>query len=323
VKQANNFRVVRVFRGSVIKMNLKKILPAPLIPGDTIGIAAPASPFNMRDFYLGADVLKSMGFRTVISGNIFKIKGYLAGSDEHRAGLVNKLFADSNIKGIICARGGFGSVRTLSLLDFETIRKNPKVFAGFSDISVLLWALYVKCGLVTFHSPLVTTLRHAGQKTKEAFFSAISSEKRLEIKPEKGTVLKKGAAWGTVSGGNLSSLCHLVGTPFQPCFTGHILILEDRGEPAYKIDRMLMQMKLARCFDGLAGLVLGSFEDCGRTGDIFRIVKNIFRNESFPILAGFDVGHGQRNITIPMGLDASLDADRQALVFNRQVESCR
>lgn len=311
------FRVFCVFRGPVIGMNFKKTLPARLVPGDTIGIAAPASPFKIRDFYRGIDVLQSMGFRTVVSGDIFKIKGYLAGSDEHRADVVNRLFADDNIKGIICARGGFGSIRTLSLLDFETIRKNPKVFAGFSDISVLLWTLYAKCGLVTFHSPLVTTLRNAGQKTRDAFFSALSSDKRLEIKPEKGTALKRGAAWGTVSGGNLSSLCHLVGTPFEPRFAGHILILEDRGEPAYKIDRMFMQMKLARCFDGLAGLVLGSFKDCGRAGDIFKIVKNIFKDESFPILAGLDMGHGHRNITIPMGLDASLDTDKQVLVFDR------
>lgn len=300
-------------------MDVKKkipLIPARLTPGDTIGIVAPASPFDMEKFYSGINALESMGFRTFIPDDLFKKNGYLAGTDDHRANLMNGLFADRTIKGIVCARGGFGSIRILPLLDFETIRKNPKIFVGFSDISTLLSVLYTKCGLVTFHGPMVTTLGDADKKTKESIFSTFSSDMKLEITLKSGVTIKSGSASGPVSGGNLTTLCHLIGTPFEPSFKGHILLLEDRGEASYRIDRMLTQMKIAGCFEGLAGLALGTFEDCGTKNDIFSIVNNIFNGYTLPILAGFDVGHGKSNITIPIGVQATLDADRHILSYH-------
>lgn len=300
-------------------MDVKKkipLIPARLTPGDTIGIVAPASPFDMEKFYSGINALESMGFRTFIPDDLFKKNGYLAGTDDHRANLMNGLFADRTIKGIVCARGGFGSIRILPLLDFETIRKNPKIFVGFSDISTLLSVLYTKCGLVTFHGPMVTTLGDADKKTKESIFSTFSSNMKLEITLKSGVTIKSGSASGPVSGGNLTTLCHLIGTPFEPSFKGHILLLEDRGEASYRIDRMLTQMKIAGCFEGLAGLALGTFEDCGTKNDIFSIVNNIFNGYTLPILAGFDVGHGKSNITIPIGVQATLDADRHILSYH-------
>ncbi|MDM8526468.1 LD-carboxypeptidase [Desulfococcaceae bacterium HSG8] len=297
--------------------NKKTVIPTRLIPGDTIGVVAPAGSFGMKAFYLGVSILKSMGFRISVSGDIFKKKGYLAGSDTHRAGVVNRLFADRTVKAVFCARGGFGSIRILPLLDFECIRENPKIFVGFSDISAILSVLYAKCGLATFHGPLVTSLADTDQETKTSMLSALSSGKQLKIRPAKGITIRAGNASGPVSGGNLNTLCHLIGTPFEPVYNGHILLLEDRGEPAYKIDRMLTQMKLAGCFDGLAGLALGSFKDCSISEDIFRIADNIFKKNPVPILAGFDAGHGARNITIPMGLKATLDADNHLLSYHK------
>jgi len=299
-------------------MNVKKkitLVPARLKQGDTIGIVAPAGPFNTDKFYRGLEVLESMGFRTSVSDDLFIKKGYLAGPDAHRAELVNKFFADNKIKAIVCARGGFGSLRILPLLDYEAIQKNPKIFVGFSDISALLSVLYTKCGLVTFHGPMVTTLGDATQKTRDDMFLALTSEKNLEIRPIKGITIKPGKASGPVAGGNLTTLCHLIGTPFEPNFKGHILLLEDKGEASYRIDRLLTQMKIAGYLKGLAGLVLGSFEDCGIIDEIFRIVDNIFKDDSIPILAGFDAGHGNNNSTIPMGLKATLDADKHLLSF--------
>ncbi len=297
------------------------LIPTRLVPDDIIGIAAPASSFARESFCRGTNVLESMGFRTYIPDDIFKKKGYLAGSDCHRADLLNRLFADKKIKAIICARGGFGSVRMLSFLDFGAIRKNPKIFIGFSDISAILSVLHTKCGLVTFHGPVLTTLGDADQKTREAMVSAFSSGNILEIKPKNGITVKRGSASGPVSGGNLCTLCHLSGTPFESGFKGHILFLEDRGEASYKIDRMLTQMKLAGCFEGLAGLLLGSFRDCGMLDEILRIVGNIFRENDIPILAGFEAGHGMPNITIPMGLEATLDADAHLLSFHEPATS--
>ncbi len=292
------------------------LIPSRLMPGDTVGIAAPASSFDADLFHSGIEVLKSMGFQTLVPDDIFIKKGYLAGSDAGRARVLNRLFADPAVKAVMCARGGFGSMRILPMLDFEAIRKNPKFFIGFSDISALLWGIYRNCGLAVYHGPVITTLGDADQKTLESLSAILLSGCIPEIKPENGITLGSGTASGPVIGGNLTTLCHLTGTAFAPDFGEHILLLEDRGEAAYRIDRMLTQMKLAGCFERLAGLVLGSFEDCGIEDEIFRIVRNIFREKKLPILAGIDAGHGTPNITVPFGIRADLDADRQVLSFN-------
>ena len=292
------------------------VKPPRLVPGDTIGIVAPASPFDDEAFNAGVAALEFMGFAVAIPEDLFEKGGYLAGSDAHRAGMINRLFADDTIDAILCARGGFGSVRTLSLLDYEAIRENPKIFAGFSDISALLTTLYAKCGFVTFHAPVLTMLGNAADRTRDALLYAFLSDIPLEVQPEDGRVIKQGSASGPVIGGNLTTLCHLLGTPFEPTLKGHILVIEDKGEEGYRIDRMLTQMKLANCFEGLAGVVLGSFEDCGALEVIIGIVADIFREFDIPILAGFDIGHGKTNITIPIGLKATLDTDRPSLRFH-------
>ncbi|OQY59960.1 MAG: hypothetical protein B6245_03950 [Desulfobacteraceae bacterium 4572_88] len=292
----------------------RPLLPKRLLPGDTIGIAAPSSSFDRNSFDRGIHILEQWGFRTHIPESLFRKKGYLAGPDIHRADLLNGLFADKTVKGIVCARGGFGAIRTLSLLDFESIRENPKIFFGFSDISAILSVLHQRCGLLTFHGPMVTTLGDADQETASAMLSTLSSDAPFEMRLEKGITLIPGTGRGILSGGNLSTLCHLLGTPFQADFRGHILFLEDRGEASYKIDRMLFQMKLAGCFDALTGLVLGSFEGCGSEDEIFRIVKNVFRESPIPILAGLDAGHGKRNLSIPMGIRVTLDADARTIL---------
>lgn len=293
----------------------KLVKPARLMPGDTIGIVAPASPFDQERFFKGVAVLESMGFRVAVEDDIFFKRGYLAGTDVQRADSINRLFADEAIKAIVCARGGFGSMRILSLLDYEAIQRHPKVFVGYSDISALLSVLNARCGLVTFHGPMVTTLADADKETRDAMCFALTSDIKLEVIPAGGRVIKPGRASGPVAGGNLTTLCHLVGTPFAPGFKGRILLLEDKGEAAYRIDRMLSQMKLAGCFDGLAGLMLGSFEKCGKLDKIYGIAAEMFSDVDIPVLAGFDIGHGQTNITIPLGIGATLDADQQKLIY--------
>jgi muramoyltetrapeptide carboxypeptidase len=292
------------------------VMPKRLAPGDTIGIVAPASPFDRAEFDRGIAALKAMGFCVSIPEGLFNRNGYLAGSDHHRADLVNRCFRDPSIKAVLCARGGYGSMRMLSYLDFESIRKNPKIFAGFSDVSALLSVLYTHCGLVTFHAPAATTLDDTASETMDSMLKAFCSGESLEFRLRNGIALRDGSATGPVSGGNLTTLCHLVGTPFAPRFNGQILFLEDRGEAPYRIDRMLTQMKLAGCFEGIAGLVLGSFTDCGNISEIYRIVDDIFSEYPIPMLAGLEVGHDKTNMTIPLGLAATLDADRHLLSFH-------
>jgi muramoyltetrapeptide carboxypeptidase len=292
----------------------KKITkPFPLKPGDTIGIVAPAGPFDMEKFMKGKTVLETMGFRIFYNENIFQQHGFLAGTDIGRADQVNRLFADSSVQAIVCARGGYGSMRILPLLDFKTIQTHPKIFLGFSDISALLAVLYDRCGLVTFHGPMVTTLANATEKTIMAMKAALTSNAPLELIPEHGKVIKPGVRSGVLAGGNLTTLCHLVGTPYAPNFKGKILLLEDVGEMTYRIDRMLTQMKSAGCFNAIAGLILGAFNKCGQLNEIAEIFDNIFHDMDIPILAGFDIGHGEHNLTVPMGLGATLDTEKKRL----------
>ena len=298
-------------------LNQKPIRPPRLKPGDTIGIAAPAGPFDRESFSQGLSVVESLGFRTRVCDEIFEKTGYLAGPDAMRAQLLNQLFEDPEIQGIICARGGFGSLRILPLVDFDAIRKNPKVFMGFSDITALLTSITTRSGLVSFHGPVVTSLAGASDMTSNTLFSAISSDRPLEVQPAHGAVIQAGRAQGAVTGGNLATLGHLLGTPFQAGFKDRILLIEDRGEAPYRIDRMVSQMKLAGCFKGIVGLVLGSFEKCGDPDGIYHIFEEHFRDVHIPILAGFDIGHGKQNTTIPFGIEAVLDTDKQILSYTQ------
>ncbi|MGD8723876.1 MAG: LD-carboxypeptidase, partial [Desulfobacterales bacterium] len=229
--------------------------------------------------------------------------------------LVNQLFEEPEVRAIVCARGGFGCLRMLPLVDFDVIRSHPKIFVGFSDITALLAAITDRSGLVTFHGPMVTSFATAPEMTRRSLTAAFASDTPLEIVPAGGVVLQAGRATGPVIGGNLATLCHLLGTPFEAGLENHILLLEDRGEAPYRIDRMLSQMKLAGSFKGIAGIILGHFKDCGNLDDIFRIFQDHFQDMQIPILAGFDIGHGKQNLTIPVGITATLNTDRQLLSF--------
>jgi muramoyltetrapeptide carboxypeptidase len=297
------------------KKNMLKI-PTYLMPGDTIAILAPASPFNQDKFNRGLIIIESMGFKIEMPPGIFSSKGYLAGDDKHRAELLNNAFKSTDIKAILCARGGFGSIRILDKIDYDVIRNNPKIFVGFSDISSLLTVIYEKCDLVTFHGPTLTSLADADKETISSLFSILTSEKVISIHDSSTISIKPGLARGRVMGGNLTTLCHLVGTPFEPQFNGHILFLEDRGEAPYRIDRMLTQMKMAHCFENLAGMILGSFSECGEISHIIQIFEDCFEGFDFPILAGVKSGHEITNIVLPIGLEATLNSDERYLCYH-------
>ena len=161
----------------------KPIRPARLNPGETIGIVAPAGAFDREIFNQGLSTLKSMGFHTRVPDQIFDKTGYLAGSDAQRATLVNLLFKDTDVKAIVCARGGFGCLRMLPLVDFDIIRTHPKIFVGYSDITALLTSITIQSGLVTFHGPMVTTLATAPELTRHHLTAAITTNTPLEITP--------------------------------------------------------------------------------------------------------------------------------------------
>ena len=293
--------------------NIPKLHPQYLVKGDCIGIAAPASPFEKEPFVKGLEVLKKMGLKIYLPDDLFVQDGYLAGSDYHRARSLHRLFADPKINAIICARGGFGTLRILPLLDFALIRKNPKILVGFSDITALLEALGTHCNLVTLHGPTVTSLAQTDSATINTLHQALFSNGPHYLPAQ--TVIKPGACTGMLAGGNLTTLCHLVGTPFEADFFGKILFLEERGEKTYRIDRMLIQMQMAGAFRGLRGIILGDFQDCGSLNNINNIMKNMFKTSNIPIMAGLDAGHGTTNLTIPLGTTATLDTGQGGLSF--------
>jgi muramoyltetrapeptide carboxypeptidase len=196
----------------------------------------------------------------------------------------------------------------------------PKALIGFSDITALFTAVFSRCGLVTFHGPVVTTLADASERTLAGLRAAVASDRPLTVRSEGAIALRPGSASGPVCGGNLTTLCHLLGTPFAPSFRNRIVFLEDRGEAPYRIDRMLVHMRTAGCFDGIRGLVLGSFDDCGTPAEIQAIVADLFQGAQFPILAGVEAGHTEPNLTLPMGVRAVLDAGRRTLEFECATE---
>ena len=290
------------------------IKPPRLNPGDTIGIIAPAGPFDPELFQKGVAVLQTMGYRVFQPEGLTENDRFLAGSDQHRAGLLNDMFADPGIKGVFCARGGYGSLRILDLVDYDLIRQNPKVFVGFSDISALLWVLSDRCGLTVFHGPVVTMLGKKNAETAAGLEAALTAAAPMEI-PGAGKVIRAGTCQGVVRGGNLATLCHLTGTTYAPDFRDSIVVLEDVDEAPYKLDRMLCQMRMAGCFDGAAGIALGTFSDCGEPGEVLAVVRDGFKDMDIPILAGFDIGHGTINLTLPFGVPAVLDTEKRTLAY--------
>jgi len=289
--------------------------PPRLKLGDTIGIAAPSGPFKTQLFEQGMHVLRNMGFNVHVPEAIFQRNGFLAGSDEMRAEVVNALFRDPAITAIVCARGGYGATRVLPYLDWDTIRRRPKIFVGFSDITVLHLALLGMAGLTTFHGPMGTTLATATEESLDCLKKVLLSGKPLRLDPSDALVLNHGEAQGWVVGGNLTMLCHLVGTPYQPSLAGCLLFIEDITEAPYRIDRMLVQMTLAGCFEGVAGLVLGRFTDCGATEEIHQVFMQTFKPLGIPVLANFPIGHGDRNMTLPMGIEARISTHPPRLTY--------
>ncbi len=285
------------------------IKPRRLHPGAVIGVVAPASPFKRRVFMQGLRILRDMGYAVKIPPDLFVGRGYLAGTDEHRAHQLQEMFIDDEVDAVMCARGGFGALRMMPYLDWGLLRRHPKPFIGFSDITALHHGFFQKAGMVTFHGPVVCSLPSSDRQTQVSLRRALSTRLALSFSGSKIRTVRSGRAEGILLGGNLTTLCHLVGTPFASSFTGAVLFLEDTGEAAYRIDRMLTQMKLAGCFDGIKGVVLGSFSNGAKPAVICELVRQLFADRDLPILAGMAFGHGHRNLTLPMGVRVHLDAD--------------
>jgi muramoyltetrapeptide carboxypeptidase len=291
------------------------IKPQRLEPGDTIGIIAPAGPVDRNEIKPAIELLKERGYHALASPNLYKKKGYLAGSDKARLDDLQYMFSDNSVKAILCARGGYGTIRLLDRIDYDVIRKNPKIIAGYSDITTLLFAIFKNTGLVTFHGPVLRDLVRGRKNSLDNLLALLTSKTPQEIDLSGGAVIKQGHARGTVIGGNLSLICSLAGTPFMPRTKGAILFIEDKGEPLYRVDRMLSHLRLAGVINDLSGLISGSFTECGDIKDIKKILKDITSGTDIPVITGLPVGHDRENKAIPMGIQAELDTGDMNLSF--------
>jgi len=310
-------------------MRLAELLflkPKRLRRGDTIGIVAPAWSFNRANFMKGVGTLKRMGFKVKYDRSIFSRYWSMAGYDKERAEQINLMFADRKVRAIFCAKAGYGSTRTIPYLDQKIIRKNPKIFVGYSDITILLEYLQRIANMIVYHGPVVSGEIHKNMSTISLEYLI-----RCLMRPEPmGRVclpgmrtLRPGKASGKLVGGNLSMLVSGIGTPYNIDTDYKILFLEDVGEDLEKIDNMLLHLKMAGKFKRVRGVVFGRMLDCydssGKKYKIAHMIEDILEDVEVPMISGFPSGHARgrgANIIMPLGAQVTLDADRSALTFD-------
>jgi len=291
--------------------------PLALSPGSKIGVVAPAGCVDEEALETGAAALRRKGFEVEFSPSTRARKGYLAGDAEARAQDMVSLFRRSDIGAIFCARGGFGAIQTLPFLGDE-IRNRPKIFAGYSDITVLLNWFLQKFEMVTFHAPMVAMDLASGLTARsetQLWDTLTGKSKSWEVKL--GEIIRPGRSESEMMGGCLSMLVTTLATPYEIETKGKLLFLEDVGEKPYRIERMLTHLKMAGKLDGLAGVVLGDFTACDGDGprDVREVVGEIFATAPYPVVMGLTAGHGEENLTLPFGVKMALDGHNGTLAL--------
>jgi muramoyltetrapeptide carboxypeptidase len=259
----------------------------------------------------GLHVLREEGLEVVLAPGLLERLGFLAGDDAVRLSGLQGLLDDPGIDAVLCARGGYGAMRILPGLRLEALCRRPKALVGFSDVTALHLAL-AAAGLVSFHGPLV----ECGERPEaEANLRAMVALLRgapagtLLVGADVPRVLHPGRARGRLAGGNLSLLAATVGTPWEVCADGAILLLEDVAEPPYRLDRYLTQLALAGRLRAAAGFLVGELVDCGPGGEALDVIASHLAPLGRPCLAGLPLGHGSRKATVPLGALVELDAD--------------
>lgn len=303
-------------------------IPQALVPGDRIGVISPASPPKPEkhdQYQNGLAYLRGLGYKITEGKHVLDQYGYLAGTDESRADDLNAMFRNPRVKAIICSRGGYGTPRLLDLIDYEAVRRHPKILVGYSDITSLQLALYAQTGLVTFSGPMVAVEMGKGilPFTEKHFWAMVGKSARQLLKARAGEyepqVYHGGVGEGRLLGGCLSLINPLIGTPYQPDFTGAILVIEDIGEDVYGIDRYLVQLRYAGILDKLNGLIFGQFldmessEKSDPTLSLEEVLEKFTRDLHIPILGNFPYGHQDFKYTMPFGCRVRLDADKGTL----------
>lgn len=299
------------------------LLPPALQPGDTIGVVAPASNIKPELLAAGVAELERLGFRVKHLASIAEKARYTAGSEARRAQELNAMLADPEVRAIIAARGGYGSMHLLEALDAPALAGGAKIVMGYSDITALLVALWQRHGWVTFHGPMVAKDFAAGPShyDHDSFINVLTRPQPAGALNNTGTeVLHAGIAHGRLVGGCLPLLVALMGTPWELDTKETILFLEDTAAKPYQLDRMIMQLKLSGKLRAVRGIVFGEMTDCmqhpqqGYT--LTEMLADLTADLNVPVLFGLRSGHSEvGNITVPLGVEAVLDCDQGALTI--------
>jgi len=301
-----------------------RIKPPALRPGDTVAVIAPASNIKREMLDAGCLTLQRLGYKTVYSESIFGQDLYFAGALERRVKELEDMFADPQVRAIICARGGYGANYLLERIDLQKIKSHPKIFVGYSDITSLLTYITDATGLVTLHGPMVTKdfARHDGVDII-SWTKAISgvSSWAIDTGPDSGVQpLVEGKAEGILYGGCLSMLAASLGTPYEIHTEGAILFIEDVATKPYQIDRMLMQLKLAGKLEKILGIVFGEMLECTQKKDqdytVQEVLLRVVGPLGIPIAYGLRSGHVSRqNVTLPLGVRVELSVGSKVVAF--------
>lgn len=296
--------------------------PAALVPGSTLGIIAPASPVrDLIPVIEGIRKIEDLGFRVSLAPNVLNKNKYLAGTESERLDDFHRMFLDPEVDGIMCLRGGYGSMKILSGINYHAVRRNPKLFVGYSDITALQLAIWKMTGLVTFSGPMLSPDmgRDPSDFTLNHFYSAVTDPRPLGAVPlapgVKTTLIVSGRSRGRLIGGNLTMVAATMGTPYEIDTRGAVLFLEDVDEQPYRVERMLRQLRLAGKFDQAAGVVFGEFVNC-EAGDkntsftLLEVLEAVVKGLHIPCFHGLSVGHGYHKATIPLGVRAEINADQ-------------
>lgn len=303
---------------------MKVIKPKKLRKGDLIGVISPASsPNELEKIEKGVKYLEGLGYKVEVGKNVGKVHGYLAGTDEERLEDLHSMFSNKDVKAIFNVRGGYGSGRLLDKINYGLIKRNPKIFVGYSDITALQMAFLKKTGLLTFAGPMVAvdfSSDDVDPFTEENFWNIITSSKKIgkinNPNSEKFYTLTKGRGEGNLLGGNLALLISLMGTDYQPNFNDSILLLEDIGEDPYRIDRMFYQLKYAKVFSKIKGVILGRFVDCYIKNkeqpslSLNDVISDYLEELKIPVIYNVKHGHIKENLTIPWGLKTKINTSR-------------
>ncbi|MEX2152453.1 MAG: LD-carboxypeptidase [Gemmatimonadaceae bacterium] len=295
--------------------------PYPAIPPDArVALVAPAGPLKLpADLDRAIDNVRSLGWEPVVGTHSRARETYFAGADSERLADLNEALRDDSIAGVWCLRGGYGAMRLLEGVDYEALRRRPKAVIGYSDITALHCAIAVHANLESIHGPTA--------RSKLTAFSgrSLRAAAAREANPcgdvPAAQTLVPGRARGRLVGGNLALLCALHGTPFQPRYAGAILVLEDVNEAPYRIERMLLQLRLSGDLQRCAGLAFGSFTNVGETEDktlggtrsITDILREAAEFTGIPSLCGIPMGHIDDQWSLPLGAEAELDAGEKRL----------